>query len=179
MFHPSKLSLSCDRFDLPPTTLDGRQALIQRPVFCVAPLPDMNHLFHLPLLHADALPRSQIVARRARVEKNATTTLKKVIVDTSQPSSLPLNSHLSSLVGQISFSQIGESMGQVTGLAMHTELCSSRQADYVFITGENPSVQWHTSCSDTEHSNTIDSPADASSGGKERQGQGTGSIDRL
>ena len=124
MFHPSNLSSSCDGFDMPTTTLRGVQALIHRPVLYVANLPDMNHLFHLPRLHVHALPRNQIAAMRVRVEKKATTTLKKVIGETSQPSSLPLSSHLSSLVGQTSFSQIGDNMGQVTGLAMHTELCN-------------------------------------------------------
>ena len=140
----------------------------------------MNHPFHLLRLQVHALPRSQIAAMRASVEKKAITTLKRVIVETSHPNSLPLNSHLSSLVGQTFCFQIGDSKGQVTGLAIHTELCSSGKGGRVFITGgESPSVPWHTSYSDTEHSNTIDSPADASSVAEERQGPDTGAIDNL
>lgn len=141
MFHSSNLSFSRDTLDLSPPILGGSQALSQRPVFCAASLPDMSHLFHLPPLHIHALPRSETAATRASVEKNATTTLKKVIVETSQPNSLPLSSHLSSLVGQISFSQTGDSMGQVTGLAMHTELCSKGQSGCILITGASSCVR--------------------------------------
>ena len=88
---------------------------------CSPCLQRTNHPFHLPLLHRHNLCKVHNMQANTRVELIATIALRNVVVETAHPSSLPLSSHLSALVGQMSGFQIGVRRGHVAGFAMHAD----------------------------------------------------------
>ena len=111
--------LSCLQITCTESHSDLVQALALYHPFRIVSAKRKYQPFHLFRLQRKALPTAQSSHIKVNVTRTDTQTLRNVVVETAHPSSLPLRSHLSSLVGQTSGFQMGESRGHVTGLATH------------------------------------------------------------
>lgn len=92
-------------------------------------------------------------------------TLRNVIVETSQPNPLALSSHLSSLNEQICALKIGDKIGYFEWLGMQVEDCSSNLlAAMLELQYREGHIPLGTSCKNNGNANRSDSLGDASNG---------------